>query len=70
MIKDLRADPALTTRVFAKISHLGLSSSNSEDEGMASTQKSARGKKLKPGKTVKLTGRVFTPVMATQLSQS
>ena len=55
MIKDLRADSTLTARVFAEIDHLGLSSSNSEDEGGVSTQKKARGKKLKSGKTAKLT---------------
>ena len=42
-IKDLRADPALTARVSAEVDRLGLSSSNSEDEGGASNKKSARG---------------------------
>ena len=60
-IKDLRADPALTARVSAEVDHLGLSSSNLEDEGGASNKKSARGTKLRSGKTVKLTSRVVTP---------
>lgn len=60
-IKQLRADPGLTARVSAEIDRLGLSSSDSEDEGEASTKKSARGKKLKPGKTAKLTSRVIAP---------
>ena len=42
-IKDLRADPALTAKVSAEVDRLGLSSSNSEDEGGASNKKSARG---------------------------
>ena len=60
-IKDLRADSALTARVSAKIDRLGLSSSDSEDEGGASNKKSARGTKLRSGKTAKLTSRVVTP---------
>ena len=60
-IKDLHADPALTARVSAKVDHLGLSSSDSKVEGEASNKKSARGKKLKSGKTAKLTSRVVTP---------
>lgn len=61
MIKDLRTDPALTTRVSAKINCLGLFSSDSEDEGGVSTKRSSRGKKLKSGKTAKLTIHVVTP---------
>lgn len=60
-IKQLRADPGLTARVSAEIDRLGLSSSDSEDEGESSTKKSARGKKLKSGKTAKLTSRVIAP---------
>ena len=60
-IKDLRADPALTARVSAEVDRLGLSSSDSEDEDGASNKKSARGTKLRSGKTAKLTSRVVTP---------
>ena len=60
MIKDLRADPALTVRVSAEVDRLGLSSSDSEDEGRASNKKSARGTKLRSGKTGKLTTHVDT----------
>ena len=59
-IKDLRADPALTARVSAEVDRLELSSSGSEDEGRASNKKSARGTKLRSGKTAKLTSRVVT----------
>ena len=50
-----------TAKVSAEIDRLGLSSSDSEDEGGVSTKKSSRGKKLKSGKTAKLTSRVVTP---------
>ena len=60
-IKDLRPDPALTARVTAEVECLGLSSSDSEDEGWASNKKSARGTKLRSGKTAKLTSSVVTP---------
>ena len=50
-IKDLCADPALTARVTTEINRLELSSNDSEDEGEVSNMKSARGKKLKSGKT-------------------
>ena len=60
-IKDLRADPVLTAKVSVEIDHLGLSSSDSDDEGGVSTKKSSLGKKLKSGKTAKLTSRVVTP---------
>ncbi|XP_074608450.1 uncharacterized protein LOC141861123 [Acropora palmata] len=61
-INQLRADPVLTERVSAEIDRLGLSSSDSEDEGVASnTKKHSRGKKLLSGKTAKLTSRVIVP---------
>ena len=61
-INQLRADPVLTERVSAEIDRLGLSSSDSEDEGVASnTKKHSRGKKLRSGKTAKLTSRVIVP---------
>lgn len=60
-IKDLRANPALTARVSAEVDGLGLSSSDSEDDGGTSNKKSSRGKQLKSGKTAKLTIRVVTP---------
>ena len=59
-IKDLCADPALTARVSAEVDRLGLSSSDSEDKDGASNKKSARGTKLRSGKTAKLTSRVVT----------
>ena len=61
-INQLRADPVLTERVSAEIDRLGLSSSDSEDEGVASNMKKhSRGKKLRSGKTAKLTSRVIVP---------
>ena len=61
-INQLRADPILTERVSAGIDQLGLSSSDSEDEGVAfNTKKHSRGKKLWSGKTAKLTSRVIVP---------
>ena len=60
-INQLCADPILTERVSAEIDRLGLSSSDSEDEGVASNKKHARGKKLRSGKTAKLTSRVVVP---------
>ena len=61
-INQLRAYPVLTERVSADIDRLGLSSSNSEDEGVASnTKKHSRGEKLWSGKTAKLTSRVIVP---------
>ena len=53
-----------TAKVSAEIDRLGLSSSDSEDEGGVSTKKSSRGKKLKSGKTAKLTSRVVTPQLS------
>ncbi|PFX15204.1 THAP domain-containing protein 4 [Stylophora pistillata] len=41
-IKELRADPALTARVSAEVDGLGLSSSDSEDDGGTSNKKSSR----------------------------
>ena len=61
-INQLRADPILTERISAEIDRLGLSLSDSKDEGVASTNKKhARGKKLRSGKTAKLTSRVIVP---------
>ena len=63
-IKQHRADPGLTARVSEEFDHLGLSSSDSEDDGVASSsKKSALGKVLKSGKTAKLTSRVSNPQM-------
>ena len=56
-IKELQADPALTAKVSSEIKHLGFSLSDSEDKGDASIKKKARGKKLRSGKTAKLTNR-------------
>lgn len=59
-INQLRADPVLTERVSAEIERLGLSSSDSENGGVVSnTKKHSRGKKLRSGKTAKLTSRVI-----------
>ena len=59
-INQLRADLVLTEMVSTEIDRLRLSSSNSEDEGVASTNKKhPRGKKLWSGKTAKLTSRVI-----------
>ena len=60
-IKELRADPALTTKVSSEIERLRFSLSDSEDEGDASIKKKARGKKLQLGKTAKLTSHVLVP---------
>ena len=61
-INQLRADPVLTERVSAGIDRLGLSSSDSEDKGVASnTKKHSQGKKLRSRKTAKLTSRVIVP---------
>ena len=60
-IKELRADPALTAKVSSEIEGLGLSSSDSEDEGDASLKKKAQGKKLQSGKTAKLMSHVLAP---------
>ena len=50
-INQLRVDPVLTERVSAEIDRLGLSSSDSEDEGVPSnTKKHSRGKKLRSGR--------------------
>jgi len=51
----------LTERVSTEIDRLGLSLSEAEDEGVASNKKHARGKKLRSGKTAKLTSRVVVP---------
>lgn len=61
MIKELRADPALTAKVSSEIERLGFYSSDSEDEDDTSIKKKARGKKLQSGKTAKLTSRVLAP---------
>ena len=61
-INQLCADPVLTERVSAKIDRLRLSLSDSKDKGVASnTKKHSRGKKLRSGKTAKLTSRVIVP---------
>lgn len=60
-ITQLHVDPVLTVMVSAKIDHLGLPSSDFEDEDRASNKKSTQGKKLQSGKTAKLTNRVIAP---------
>ena len=56
IINQLRANPVLNKRVSAEIDQLGLSSSDLQDEGVVSnTKKHSRGRKLRSGKTAKLT---------------
>ena len=60
-IDQLCAGAVLTERVSAEIDRLGLSSSDSEDDCVASNNKQHdRGKKLRSRETVKLTSRERT----------
>ena len=62
IINQLRANPVLNKRVSAEIDQLGLSSSDLQDEGVVSnTKKHSRGRKLRSGKTAKLTSWVIVP---------